>query len=91
MDYLPSAPPLALPEVNAVESLASLAAPIEPVQASSPTLAAYDIFSKHPTLYALAVVDERRKPIGILNRFKFLEALSKPFGRDLLTQKPVPR
>jgi hypothetical protein len=62
------------------DTLVGLVNVVEPLQADAPTQRAYEAFSADPALYALAIVDEAGCPIGIINRFKFLEALSRPFG-----------
>jgi diguanylate cyclase (GGDEF)-like protein len=66
-----------------------LAVPIEPIGPDTSTTLAYDAFSAEPGLSALPVVDDERRPIGLINRFEFLEALSRPLGRDLLMHRPV--
>jgi CBS domain-containing protein len=70
-------------------TLAGLATAVAALTAETTTLRAYEAFSAIPDLYALAVVDEAEAPIGIINRFRFLELLSRPFGRDLLLHRPV--
>jgi len=71
--------------------LSSLLSTVPPLSPDTSTMEAYDAFSSNPSLYALAVVDDDERPVGILNRFTFLERLSRPFGRDLLTPQPVER
>ena len=71
------------------ETLAGLVTHIEPLGPGAPTRVAYEAFSANPSLYALAIVDDVGHPIGLINRFKFLETLSRPFGRDLLTHRSV--
>lgn len=44
------------------------------------------LFSSHPDLHAIAVVDEER-PIGLINRHRFNEDLAKPFTRELFGRK----
>ena len=44
------------------------------------------IFSRHPELHAIAVVEEDR-PIGLINRRRFTEDLAKPFIRELFGRK----
>src|SRR5262245_45818318 len=71
------------------DTLAELVAAIPPLEEEVPTRAAYERFSSNAALYALAVVDVAGFPIGLINRFKFLEMLSRPYGRDLLTHRTV--
>ncbi len=78
------------PDLSAAnESLGSLATYVDPLVTATPTLRAYEAFSADSKLYALAVVDEEGRPVGLINRFKFFEALSRPFGRDLLKHRSV--
>ena len=49
----------------------------------------YERFTRVPNLNAVAVVDAHNRPVGVLNRFRFLEALSRPFGRELYIGRPV--
>ncbi|MGE0705525.1 MAG: putative bifunctional diguanylate cyclase/phosphodiesterase [Vicinamibacterales bacterium] len=71
------------------DTLGTLAVPVTPFSLDEPTLEAYKAFSEDPTLYAIPVVDDDGRPRGLLNRFKFLEALSRPFGRDLFQHQSV--
>src|SRR5262249_4017 len=48
-----------------------------------------DVFVRDPALFAMPVVDGECRPVGLVNRFKFLERLSRPFGRELIVNKPV--
>ena len=73
------------------ETLGTLAVPVPPLLPDTPALAAYEAFSATPTLYAIAVVERSGHPVGVLNRFKFLESLSRPYGRDLLMRQPISR
>src|SRR5687768_3810765 len=43
----------------------------------------------NPELFAVPVVAGDGTPLGLLNRFRFLERLSQRFGRDLLLRRPV--
>jgi diguanylate cyclase (GGDEF)-like protein len=70
----------------AIDNLIVPAATLAP---HTPTLHAYDVFSQHPALYAIAVVDDDGIPVGLLNRFKFLETLSRPFARELFKHQTV--
>jgi EAL domain-containing protein (putative c-di-GMP-specific phosphodiesterase class I)/GGDEF domain-containing protein len=44
------------------------------------------LFTSHPELHAIAVVDGER-PIGLINRHRFNEDLAKPFTRELFGRK----
>ncbi len=71
------------------DTLAALAAPVPPLRPATSAMTAYEAFSAEPSLYAIPVVDDHGLPVGLINRFKFLETLSQPFGRDLLKNRPV--
>jgi diguanylate cyclase (GGDEF)-like protein len=64
-------------------ALAALIASVTPISPETPALRAYEAFKQDQTLYAIAVVDDHNRPVGLLNRFKFLELLSRPFAHDL--------
>jgi diguanylate cyclase (GGDEF)-like protein len=71
------------------DTLGSLISHIQPLSPDSPVSAAYGAFTADSTLYAIAVVDADRRPVGLLNRFKFLEAFSRPFAHDLFKHQTV--
>jgi diguanylate cyclase (GGDEF)-like protein len=48
-----------------------------------------DMFGRDEHLYTVPVVDAHDAPIGLVNRFKFFERLSGPFGRALTVTRPV--
>jgi diguanylate cyclase (GGDEF)-like protein len=50
---------------------------------------ARDAFDHDAGLFAVAIVDEDGRPIGLINRFKFLERLASRFGRELVLKKCV--
>ena len=76
-------------DIKALETLAGLVDPIPPVAPTERTLAVHERFSSTPDLYAIAVVDADGIPLGIVNRFRFLELLSQPFGRDLFQNQRI--
>jgi diguanylate cyclase (GGDEF)-like protein len=62
------------------------------VEPASPDTPSFDIksrFGADPHLYAIPIVDAADLPIGLLNRFQFLEHLATPFGHALCTHRPV--
>ncbi len=71
------------------DPLTSLVVSGHPLRPSDPISDTHETFSADPTLYAIAVVDDDGLPVGLINRFKFLECMSQPFGRDLLTDRVV--
>ncbi len=85
----PLAAPAVEPPAEHGETLAGLVSSIEPLPVTAPTLRAYEAFSANQTLYAIAIVDVNSVPVGIINRFRFFELLSRPFGRDLLTHRAI--
>ena len=49
----------------------------------------HERFAANPKLHAIPVVREDGVPIGLINRYRFLEAISRRYGRDLLGRKPA--
>ena len=45
------------------------------------------VFRQHPDLPALPVVDDSRRPLGLINRRVFNERMAVPFARELLGRK----
>src|SRR5262245_18223891 len=77
------------PSVRHEDALGHLVVHTVSLTPDAPALEAYEPFSAVSSLYAIAVVDTEQRPVGLLNRFKFLETLSRPFGRDLVKHRPV--
>ncbi|TLX60475.1 diguanylate phosphodiesterase [Stutzerimonas nosocomialis] len=50
-----------------------------------------DVFRLQANLNALAVLDDDRRPVGIVQRSLLSEALLKPYAKDLLARKPISR
>src|SRR5262245_53637678 len=50
---------------------------------------ARDVFEHNEALFALPVVDRSNRPVGLVNRFKFLERFAARFGRELTARKPL--
>jgi diguanylate cyclase (GGDEF)-like protein len=82
-----STPPLVAPGLD--DTLAGLVTPTAPLRPAASTMTAHEAFTADDNLYAIAVVDEHGSPIGLINRFRFREALSQRFGHDLLKNRPV--
>src|SRR5262245_24129546 len=78
-------PDSALPAMRARD----LAAPVPPLPARSTCESARGIFDRDSGLFAVPIVGDDERPIGLINRFKFLERLATPFGRELVLKKPV--
>ena len=68
-------PPPALRRADG-DSLRGLAAPVSPIASDARCYQALDLFAADPTLLALPVVDDHGTPVGLLNRFTFLQSLS---------------
>jgi diguanylate cyclase len=66
-----------------------LATAVAPLPAAATCERARDAFDHDGGLFAVAIVDEDGCPIGLINRFKFLERLASRFGRELVLKKPV--
>ncbi len=66
-----------------------LAPHASPLPADASCERARDAFEGDASLFAVAIVDEQARPIGLINRFKFLERLASRFGRELILKKPV--
>lgn len=66
-----------------------LARPVAPLAPDTPCEHAQETFVADPGLFALPVVDPGGRPIGLLNRFKFLESLSGRSSREVTFSKPV--
>ncbi len=50
-----------------------------------------DLFNNQPDLGSLAILDSTLRPVGIVHRHQFSEALRKPFADDLFARKPISR
>lgn len=66
-----------------------LAPRVPPLAADASCERARDAFDADANLFAVAIVDGESRPIGLINRFKFLERLASRFGRELVLKKPV--
>jgi diguanylate cyclase (GGDEF)-like protein len=73
----------------AEDTLTGLAVHVQPLPSTTLVFAAYEAFKAEPTQYAIPVVDPEGRPVGLLNRFKFLELLSQPFAHDLFKHQTV--
>jgi diguanylate cyclase (GGDEF)-like protein len=49
----------------------------------------HERFAANPKLHALPIVRDDGVPIGLVNRYRFLEAISRRYGRDLLGRRPA--
>ncbi len=60
---------------------------IEPVQPDTEIEKIYTCFSANKDLRAIPVVRHGR-PVGLINRYEFVDSFAKPFRRELLGKKP---
>jgi signal transduction histidine kinase/ActR/RegA family two-component response regulator len=88
---LPQLPELTKPSTLVSTRALELARHIEPLHPDTSSEAARNAFAADTTLYAIPIVDESGVPVGLLNRFRFLEDLSLPFGHALSTNRTVGR
>ena len=72
-----------------LRSAGALARYVEPVSPDTLSLDIKNRFRADPHLHAVPVVDSADLPIGLINRFQFLEQLATPFGHALCTHRPV--
>lgn len=83
----------AIPDSNGAQEppriAGDLARPVAALRADAPCEEARDVFRRDPGLFAIAVVDPDARPIGLVNRFRFLERLAGRFGQELILKKPV--
>jgi diguanylate cyclase (GGDEF)-like protein len=49
----------------------------------------HERFAANPKLHAIPILREDGVPVGLVNRYRFLEAISRRFGRDLLGRRPA--
>jgi len=81
----PSATPLGIPVALARD----LAQRIPPVRPSTRCEILSDRFASDSRLYAIPVVDGDDRPVGLVNRFRFLERAAGRYGRALTDRRPV--
>lgn len=70
-------------------TLAALLLPVPPFPTDAMGQEVYERFTRIPNLYAAPVVDAESRPVGIVNRFRFLEVLARPFGHELYAGRAV--
>lgn len=61
------------------------------IEAGRPISELLDFFRQQASLNSIAVLDDARRPVGIVHRSLISDALLKPFATDLLARKPVSR
>lgn len=70
-------------------TVGSLVGRVEPLLPSAPCDEARDRFGRDAALLAIPVVDELRRPVGVLNRVAFLDRLSTRYGFALSAHRVV--
>jgi diguanylate cyclase (GGDEF)-like protein len=91
---IPSQRALVLPQPagppgSAPATVGELARHVPAIRIATSCKVVADMFARDEHLYAVPVVDAHEVPIGLVNRFKFFERLSGPFGRALTVMRPV--
>jgi diguanylate cyclase (GGDEF)-like protein len=61
------------------------------VQQSMPTATVLEAFRKQANLNSMAVLDEQRRPVGIVHRHSLSDVLLQPFATELYARKPISR
>ncbi len=61
------------------------------VSISTPTADVLEAFRAQANLNSLAVLDEARRPVGIVHRHSLSDVLLKPFATELYARKPISR
>lgn len=74
---------------SAITAAGQLARAVPPLAPDDMCEAAQQVFARDPGVFALPVVGADGRPVGLVNRFKFLERLSGRFGRELTVTRPV--
>lgn len=61
------------------------------VTLNTSTAEVLELFRRQANLNSLAVLDAEQKPVGIVHRQAFADALLKPFAAELFARKPISR
>lgn len=62
---------------------------VEPVGPDIPGAAVYERFLNEPNTMVIPVIDEGRRPLGLIERNAFCLRMAAAFGRDLHAKRPV--
>jgi diguanylate cyclase (GGDEF)-like protein len=84
-----SRPPQSRAAAPDFDSIRTLSIEVDPV---TPEMLGEDVherFVANSRLHAIPIVREDGVPVGLVNRYRFLEAISRRYGRDLLGRKPA--
>ncbi|GAO36445.1 LOG family protein [Sulfuricella sp. T08] len=66
-----------------------LSAFIKPVRDSDSCMTALDRFFEDKNLFAVPVIDQDNRPVGLIERHHFVEFFGKPFTREIHSKKTV--
>jgi PAS domain S-box-containing protein len=69
--------------------LSEIASPIRPLREDTLGSTVYDRFAAEPDLLAIAVVDARDRPLGLVERNAFSLRMASEYGRALYARRPV--
>jgi signal transduction histidine kinase/ActR/RegA family two-component response regulator len=69
--------------------LSSLATRAVPVGPDTPGAEVYRRFEQEPDLFVLPVIDEERRPLGIVDRNTFFLRMAAEYGRALYAHRPI--
>ncbi|MEW5771527.1 MAG: EAL domain-containing protein [Pseudomonadota bacterium] len=69
--------------------VAQLVRPVPPMPESATCLEALDRFHKEAWLWAIPVVDCENRPLGLIDRYSFVEFLSRLYARDLFGKRTL--
>lgn len=81
--------PSGQPEPDHAISAGDICEEVPPVAPDTRVETVVDLFTEQPDLFGQPVVDADGTPLGLLNRFRLLDRLSRRFGRDLFIRRPV--
>jgi PAS domain S-box-containing protein len=70
-------------------SICDLAATHPPVAATATGRDVLEIFQRQPDIMAVAVVDDDRRPVGLVERNAFFLRFSGNYGRSLYARRPI--
>lgn len=71
------------------DTIGTLRIDVEPCRPDTLGESLHDRFGEQPQVHAIPVVQDDGTPIGLVNRYRFLDAFSRRFGRDFLARKPA--
>jgi diguanylate cyclase (GGDEF)-like protein len=79
----------ARPRLADFDSIRTLMIDVEPLAPETLGEDVHERFVANSKLHAIPIVRADGVPVGLVNRYRFLEAISRRFGRDLLGRRPA--